>query len=103
MSDHPLAVLSRLRRPKLLIRAARFGLADYNRERDLRRVEIAIIAAWHEAAFSRTKDLPKLAGILARLRRPENKPAMTGEQLFAAIKGMNALMGGKVIHKNTGK
>ena len=38
MSDHPLAVLRRLRRPKLLIRAARFGLAEYNRERDLRRV-----------------------------------------------------------------
>lgn len=38
MSNHPLAVLSRLRRPKLLIRAARFGLAEYNRERDLRRV-----------------------------------------------------------------
>lgn len=38
MSDHPLTVLSRLRRPKLLIRAARFGLAEYDRERDLRRV-----------------------------------------------------------------
>ncbi|HCQ63916.1 MAG TPA: hypothetical protein DIU07_01495 [Rhodobacteraceae bacterium] len=38
MSDHPLAVLSRLRRPKLLIRAARFGLDEYNRERDLRRL-----------------------------------------------------------------
>ncbi len=27
-----------LRRPRLLIRAARFGLADYRRERDLRRL-----------------------------------------------------------------
>jgi len=38
MTDHPLTVLSRLRRPKLLIRAARFGLDGYNRERDLRRL-----------------------------------------------------------------
>lgn len=27
-----------LRRPKLLIRAARFGLAEYNRDRDLKRL-----------------------------------------------------------------
>ena len=32
------ALLSDLRRPRLLIRAARFGLADYRRERDLRRI-----------------------------------------------------------------
>ena len=38
MTDHPLTHLSRLRRPKLLIRAARFGLADYDRDRDLRRL-----------------------------------------------------------------
>jgi hypothetical protein len=31
-------VLNSLRRPRLLIRAARFGLRDYNRERDLRRL-----------------------------------------------------------------
>jgi hypothetical protein len=30
--------LSNLRRPRLLIRAARFGLADYRRERELRRL-----------------------------------------------------------------
>lgn len=30
--------LNALRRPSLLIRAARFGLADYRRERDLRRL-----------------------------------------------------------------
>lgn len=29
--------LSALRRPRLLVRAARFGLADYLRERDLKR------------------------------------------------------------------
>lgn len=31
------ALLTDLRRPSLLIRAARFGLAEYHRERDLRR------------------------------------------------------------------
>ena len=33
-----LSALSRLRRPRLLIRAARLGLADYNRSRDLKRL-----------------------------------------------------------------
>ncbi len=32
------ALLSDLRRPQLLIRAARFGLQDYRRERDLKRL-----------------------------------------------------------------
>jgi len=31
-------ILSNLHRPRLLIRAARFGLEEYNRERDLKRV-----------------------------------------------------------------
>ncbi len=40
MSDAatPLATLKSLRRPRLLIRAARFGLAEYDRERDLKRL-----------------------------------------------------------------
>ncbi len=33
-----LGTLTSLRRPRLLVRAARFGLRDYNRERDLRRL-----------------------------------------------------------------
>ena len=37
MTD-PLTLLNALRRPSLLIRAARFGLSDYRRERDLRRL-----------------------------------------------------------------
>jgi uncharacterized Fe-S cluster-containing radical SAM superfamily protein len=32
------ALLAELRRPQLLIRAARYGLADYRRDRDLRRL-----------------------------------------------------------------
>jgi hypothetical protein len=31
-------LIANLRRPKLLIRAARFGLSDYRRDRDLRRL-----------------------------------------------------------------
>lgn len=41
MSDHAAALtaaLSALRRPMLLVRAARFGLTDYRRDRDLRRL-----------------------------------------------------------------
>ena len=36
--SNPAAILSNLRRPGLLIRAARFGLSEYNRDRDLRRL-----------------------------------------------------------------
>ena len=61
MSDHPLTVLSRLRRPKLLIRAARFGLAEYNRDRDLRRLMRA------QAVPAPTRALPQLIEEEARL------------------------------------
>lgn len=37
MSD-VLALLAQMRRPRILMRAARFGLGDYRRERDLRRL-----------------------------------------------------------------
>ena len=37
MSDFRL-MLANLRRPRLLMRAARFGLGDYRRDRDLRRL-----------------------------------------------------------------
>ncbi len=33
-----LDLLKTLRRPRLLIRAARFGIVDYNRDRDLKRL-----------------------------------------------------------------
>jgi hypothetical protein len=45
------ARLAKLRRPRLLIRAARFGLSHYRRERDLRRL-IELPAA-PELAFDR--------------------------------------------------
>ncbi len=37
-TETALKALKSLRRPRLLIRAARFGLADYNRDRDLKRL-----------------------------------------------------------------
>lgn len=37
MSDFR-TILANLRRPRLLMRAARFGLEDYSRDRDLRRL-----------------------------------------------------------------
>ena len=37
-------MLDTLRRPRLLMRAARFGLAEYRRERDLRRYVAAVVS-----------------------------------------------------------
>jgi hypothetical protein len=51
--------LSNLRRPRLLIRAARFGLEDYHRDRDLRR--LLSVAASPERA------VPQLLAEEARL------------------------------------
>jgi hypothetical protein len=39
------ALLNELRRPRLLIRAARFGLGDYRRERDLKRLVPNMVSA----------------------------------------------------------
>lgn len=38
MTHNPQGTLAALRRPRILIRAARFGLAEYRRERDLPRL-----------------------------------------------------------------
>ena len=34
----PMETLALIRRPRLLVRAARFGIEEYNRNRDLRRI-----------------------------------------------------------------
>lgn len=44
------ALIANLRRPRLLIRAARLGLQDYRRERDLQRLVGAGVAADHALA-----------------------------------------------------
>lgn len=46
--------LSELRRPRILVRAARFGLVDYRRERDLKRLLGAV--AVPERAVGRLLD-----------------------------------------------
>ena len=56
-------LLADLRRPRLLIRAARFGVADYKRDRDLRRLINASPHAAPETAlpqlFSAEEQLEK--------------------------------------------
>ena len=49
--------LSKIRRPRLLIRAARIGVAAYARERDLRRLLHAVRAPAPERALDRLVEL----------------------------------------------
>ncbi|WP_103256340.1 DUF6477 family protein [Tabrizicola aquatica] len=58
MSDFRV-MLSNLRRPRLLMHAARFGLGDYRRERDLRRLV--------QSATSPEVTLPQLIAVEERL------------------------------------
>lgn len=58
MSDFSV-MLSNLRRPRLLMHAARFGLGDYRRERDLRRLV--------QTATSPEVTLPQLIAVEERL------------------------------------
>jgi hypothetical protein len=51
--------LANLRRPRLLMHAARFGLGDYRRERDLRRLVLP--------AASPEETLPQLLSVEERL------------------------------------
>lgn len=52
MTD-PIDLIATLRRPRLLIRAARFGQSDYNRNRDLKRLIHAPVAPPPETALRR--------------------------------------------------
>jgi len=54
-------ILSNLHRPRLLIRAARFGITDYNRKRDLRRLLNA--SSQMSASSAVTALMAKEAGI----------------------------------------
>ncbi|WP_343079018.1 DUF6477 family protein [Ostreiculturibacter nitratireducens] len=49
MTD-PAARVAELRRPRLLVRAARFGLSEYNRARDLKRLIRSPVAPAPERA-----------------------------------------------------
>lgn len=48
-----LTIVSQIKRPRLLVRAARFGQADYNRARDLRRLVQATVTPAPEQALAR--------------------------------------------------
>ena len=54
-------ILANLRRPRLVIRAARFGLEDYRRDRDLRRLV--------KESVNPDKVLPELLAEEARLEQ----------------------------------
>jgi hypothetical protein len=54
-------VLANLRRPRLLVRAARHGIQDYRRERDLRRLIDATSPPSPEAALARLFDAEERA------------------------------------------
>ena len=49
--------LSRLNRPALLVRAARMGVADYNRKRDLRRLTRVAVPATSRKALPMLMDI----------------------------------------------
>jgi hypothetical protein len=54
--NEALSHLSALRRPRLLVRAARHGLVDYSRERDLRRLIGTPLAVTPEVLLRRLLD-----------------------------------------------
>lgn len=55
------SLLANLSRPRLLIRAARFGLGDYRRERDLRRLV--------DSHLNPERAMPHLLDVEARLEQ----------------------------------
>ena len=79
-------ILNDLRRPGLLIRAARIGLSDYRRERDLRR----LIGEAAPADPART--LPRLLAEEARLEA-ERTHGQAGYSLCRHIEILIALLG----------
>lgn len=52
--------------------------------------------AWHVAALSRTKKLPKLESLFAKTRRRKDQ---TPEQMLSMIRTLNAAFGGVVKEK----
>ncbi len=72
--------LAELRRPRLLIRAARFGLSHYRRERDLRRLIEVPLA--QEVAFDR---LMRAEGKLEENRQNGNAAYSVAEHIEVLI------------------
>jgi hypothetical protein len=61
---HIATLLSSLRRPRMLIRAARFGQSDYRRDRDLRRLVV-----WPASPEAAVQQLLEEEGRLERIRQ----------------------------------
>lgn len=80
------AFLNDLRRPRLLIRAARLGLADYRRDRDLRRL-VGLVAP-----ASPDRALPALIAAEAALERTRCE-GEAGYSIARHIELLIAMMG----------
>jgi hypothetical protein len=74
------AVLANLRRPRLLMHAARFGLDDYRRDRDLRR----LVAC----DPSPEKTVPRLLDEEARLEETR----LTGDAAYSVARHIDVLI-----------
>lgn len=61
---HIATLLSSLRRPRMLIRAARFGQSDYRRDRDLRR-----LVAWPASPEAAVEQLLEQEDRLEQIRQ----------------------------------
>lgn len=73
-------LLSELRRPRLLIRAARLGQSDYRRERDLRRLI--------ETPVSPEGALPRLLSVEERLEETRKK----GDAAYSVARHIEVLI-----------
>lgn len=62
--------------------------------------QTAMWAAWHGAAFERSKRLPNIAALLAKM---EPKREMSHRELRASILGIANAMGAKVIYRKRGE
>ncbi len=74
--------LTNLHRPRLLVRAARFGLADYVRERDLKRI-------------MRTSSMPSPRTAVARLMATEadlEETRLAGEASYSASRHVDVMI-----------
>ncbi|MCU0827506.1 MAG: DUF6477 family protein [Tabrizicola sp.] len=73
-------LLANLRRPRLLMHAARFGLSDYRRDRDLRRLV--------QASGSPEDTVPKLLSVEERLEATR----LNGDASYSAARHIDVLI-----------
>ena len=74
------SLLANLTRPRLLIRAARFGLGDYRRERDLRRLV--------DVHFNPARAVPHLLDVEARLEQTRRQ----GDATYSVARHIEVLI-----------